>query len=420
MTNETGASIYAVADEMFDRGTGGNTGYETLIGTSALTVSDAAVQAWRDRYAVIKAYQKAVIRVFRESLSGQRDPRIAQMVLSDLPESQGAAWHAKLTDQHLQTPAFFRTDEPSPGRCSEIQCPGAGWDLAELLWNVAQAFPAEYPSPRHFAQSPATGFADALRSHLDAAPVVHHLVDNASRPHGMRYWIQQTRAAGVQYFGYDRHVEYGQCNFVRSHDYVSLLNHNFYAERMDLCAEGRLAFDLPPCALFDGKVIMAWPFWSVTRDAFTDAMRALLPYTSLIDHDGIVTADGEALSFADYLELPPSRKNAFIKYAGTDVGINWGSRAVYRADTLSRGQRADLLDRIQNDHRVGRYWVLQEALQQKDTIAYWTRTGDIEQMEANAKWSAFYGPTGLMGLLAFHQAAHKVHGGTATVCTVMR
>ena len=420
MNDALGTSIYAFADKTFDQGTGGDSGYDSLIGTSALVVSDQAVQAWRGRHAVIKAYQQAVIRVFRESLSGQRDPRIAAMVLADLPSDQGTVEHAVLTDCQLQTPAFFRTDEPVPGCCSEIQCPGSAWDIAELLWNVAQAFPAEYSGPRHFTHSPAAGFAAALRTHLNAGPIVHHLVDNASRPHGMRYWIQQTRAAGVRYFGYDRGVEYAHCNFVRSHDFVSLRNHNFYAERMKMCGDGKVTFDLPPCALFDGKAIMAWPFWSATRDAFTDEMRALLPYTALIADDRITTADGEELSLAAYLERPQGQRNAFIKYAGTDISINWGSRAVYRADTLSRGQRSELVARIQQDDRAGRYWVLQEAMQQKDAITYWSRTGGIEEMAANVKWSAFYGPSGLISLLAFHKAAHKVHGSSLTVCTVVR
>ena len=412
--------LYVSVDQEFNDNTKGNIGFNALLGAQTPSVDLAFLQGYRDRYSIIKSYQEAAIRVFAESLRLKRNPRVAAMILSDLPEAYGTKFHLSLSEHQLRTPLFFRTDEPAHGKCSEIQCPGSGWELAELIWGIANKFPKWFNKPKHFIQSPAKGTIAAMRTFLNSEPVVHHLTDNASSPHGMRYWIQKTRKAGARYFTYDQNVGYKDCNLIRSHDFVSLLHHNFFNERMRMCDEKRLWFDLPPAALFDAKGIMAWPFWQETRDAFSDAERSILPYTALIEKKGVPLADGRYLPLKEILLNRPREKVYFIKYAGTDVGINWGSRAVYRSDTLSRVQSEELISRIGKDLNRNRYWIIQEALKQTDKVMYWARNGALATVKANAKWSAFYGPQGLISLLTFHRRSHKVHGSPDTIFSLTR
>jgi hypothetical protein len=413
------ASLYARLDESFDRRAGTSTGFDMLIAPTSCDVDAEALEGWRGRYDVIKAFQEQALALFKASLAGEADPAIARMVVGDLPAGLGVEYHRALTDEQHRTPAFFRTDEAAPGALTEVQCPGSGWDIAALLADLYAERGEIFGAPRHFDHTFPAGLAAALRRHAGADPVIHHLVDNASRPHGMRYLIQRTREEGIRYFGYDAGVAPGDCNLVRSHDFVSLRFHNFFDDRMARCTRGACRFDLPPSALFDGKLIMAWPFWSRTRQYFSDGSRSLFPHTSLITPDGAALEDGEVVPLDELFGRSHANRNYYVKYAGTDIALNWGSRAVFLVRGSSLAQRRELRDQIARDWPRGRHWVLQPSVRSRSTVASLTRGGEVRHAEVSMKWSAFYGPSGLLGILVFHRNFHKVHGSTDTVMSLV-
>jgi hypothetical protein len=416
---ESVRETYAHVDRAIDDRLRIDVGFDALIGAARCTVDAPAMAAWAARYAAIKSFQEGALDLFAASLRGDRDPALARMVLGDLPEAFGVEYHRRLSERQHRTPVFFRTDEVAPGKLSEIQCSGSGWDLVELLREVYARSPELYGRPEHFEVSLAERFATALRASLGRQPLVHHLVENASRPHGMRYFIQRTRDHGIRYFGYDRGVHPNDCNFVRSHDFPSLLHNNFFAARMALCDEGKVRFDLPPSALFDGKLIMAWPFWSRTREHFGDEVRDLFPFTAVLDPDGVELEDGERVGLDELAGRPQGARDYFVKYAGTDVSLNWGSRAVYLASSMSVPAVRRLMGTIREDWSLGRCWVLQRAIRRKERVAALTRDGSVQWHDAYAKWSAFYGPDGLMGILTMHKSFHKVHGSADTVMSIV-
>jgi hypothetical protein len=412
-------SIYASLDDALNRRAGASMGFDMLVGATPCAAGEAEVAAWRARYRTIKAFQERALALFKASLAGDCDPALAGMAVGDLPGSLGVAYHRGLSEQQHRTPTFFRTDEVMPGVLVEVQCPGSAWDIACLLGDLYADHRDLYGPPRVFERPLPVSLARAFASHVGADPVVHHLVDNSSRPHGMRYLIQRTREEGVRYFGYDALVRPGDCNFVRSHDFVSLRFHNFFDERMARCSDGTCRFDLPPSALFDGKLILAWPFWSRTRQYFTDEVRALFPFTSVVTPDGIEMEDGRLVSLEDLLDQPHTARNVYLKYAGTDITVNWGSRAVFLVRDASVAQRRDLAARIARDWHEGRHWIVQPAVRTRVTVDALTREGTVTRSEANAKWSACYGPDGLMAILAFHRNFHKVHGSTHTIMSLV-
>ncbi len=409
---------YFNLDRDFNTVTGTDIGFESLIIPESLTLDDRDFERFQARYAIIRDFQERVLALFQASLRGEADPRIAQMIIGDAPSHADIAYHRQLDDLQHRPPVFFRTDEPAPGQLSEIQCPGSGWCLHEQMRSHLVATGKIPPLPRFSHSLPKT-FFKTLRNYLGGEPVVHHLTENASRPHGMRYFIQKTREQGVRYLSYDRGIGPGDCNFLRSHDYISILSHNFHQERLQRCSAGELRYDLPPSLLFDGKLPLALPFWEPSRALFDDAIRSILPYTTPIEAGGIHLEDGTRVTLEAFSDLPASTRDYYLKYAGTDVSINWGSRSVFLASSSTRAQCRDLMARIAKETSLGRPWIAQRAQRTAGNVPVIDRTGRAHRMDGYLKWSGFYGPGGLMGIMVMCKNFAKVHGSGATALGIV-
>jgi hypothetical protein len=356
--SQSAADYYRQLDHEINETIGVDIGWTGLIGSRPYPMEESTCEGFRSRYAAIKSFQEQTLALFKASLNHECDPEIARMVVGELPEEWGIGYHQQLTDLQRRTPVFFRTDEVSPGKLSEIQCSGSGWGLAEQLRQLYCDNASVFGSPRYFSDSLSAGFTRALKNYLGTEPCIHHLVDNASRPHGIRYFIQCARQQGAKYFSYDRGVSPSDCNFIRSHDFVTLPHHNFFDDRMERCNQGNVCFDLPPSNLFDGKIILAWPFLEKTRHWYSDDVRRLFPYTNIIAPEGIELEGGEHISIEDFCRIPQRRREFYIKYAGTDIGINWGSKSVFLASTFSQVKCRELMETITEDHQHRRHWVV--------------------------------------------------------------
>ena len=172
--------------------------------------------------------------------------------------SLGIRYHRQLEERHFTLPVFFRTDEVTPGRIIEIQCPGSAWGELQLTFEHAArlGYCADDVSP-------ADGFATQLTNFLKAPPVVEHMLDNSSAPPGMRYFIEKTRPR-LRYLGIDRGVRAADCNFIRSHAFFSICADKDFLPRLARVGRG-VTYDLPPHILFDNKALLVLPFWSITR-----------------------------------------------------------------------------------------------------------------------------------------------------------
>jgi len=417
--SQSSRDYYRQLDDEINERIGVNIGWTGLIADRPYPMEESTCEGFRSRYALIKTFQEQTLALFRASLNGECDPEIARMVVGELPEKYGVHYHRHLTDRQHRVPVFFRTDEVSAGKLSEIQCSGSGWGLAEQLRQLYCDNASVFGAPKYFQRSLAASFTRALNEYLGTEPCIHHLVDNASRPHGIRYFIQRARGQGSKYFSYDRGLSPSDCNFIRSHDFVTLPHHNFFDERMERCNQGEVCFDLPPSNLFDGKVILAWPFWEKTRDWYSDEVRNLFPYTNLIEPEGVQLESGDRISIDDFCRIPQRRRDFYIKYAGTDIGINWGSKSVFLASTFSQVKCRELMETIVKDRQHNRHWIVQEAIRQKEEASGLDREGEPFEDEAYTKLSGFYGPGGLMAILAMQKCHHKVHGSSETIMSIV-
>jgi len=336
------------------------------------------------------------------------DPLVLHWLTNEAPAGLGISYHRGLQDCHFTLPVFFRTDEALPGRINEIQCPGSAWGDLQLTYEYTAKI-GHNPG----VASPANQFSAQLTDFLKETPVVHHLLDQSSAPPGMRYFIEKTRPQ-VKYWSIDPGVKTSDCNFVRSHSFYSLCSEYDFTSRMARVGNG-ITYDLPPHVLFDQKATLILPFWSMTRVLFTDDIREIQIFSTPLLPDGIELQDGDHVTIDEFSRLPKSRRSYYLKYAGADLSLNWGSKGVYRLSNLGSDACRDFLHQCLTGFESCKIWLLQKEEFQEDEISYITRDDKIHTQTLRGKFSGFYGPFGCLGILALHRHHFKVHGQEDTV-----
>jgi len=399
---------YDWADNAINTSPKYGTGFTQLFGASPY-ILPAGVRAGYDaRLNTIREFQRTSVAIFRAALAENTESPVLHWLLNETPTSLGLDYHRSLEAHHYTPPAFFRTDEAAPGQILEIQCPGSLWGELQLVFDYFHQL------GNATGVSPATEFGLQLQSLLGGIqPVVHHMLDNASGPAAMRYFIERTRPV-VKYWGIDRDVWPVNCNFIRSHSFLGLCAENEFRPRLARCGRD-LYYDLPPYVLFDQKAPLALPFWSRTRKLFSDSVRNILVFTTPLLPSGVELPGDIRLSIDEFARWSRGRRSFYLKYAGSDVSCNWGSKEVHRLSNLSSEQCRELLRRCVLQYDSGHTWLIQQEVTQDDDVTFIDRSGSHHAAKLRAKLSGFYGPATCLGVLAMHRGHNKVHGQADTV-----
>lgn len=384
------------------------TGFTQLLALKPYLVSPNVQRQYEVRLSLIRAFQCTALKIFRAALSGETHPTLLNWLLNETPDSLGVRYHCSLEDRHYTLPVFFRTDEVIPGKIAEIQCPGSLWGELQLTFDYLRRSGSQCESI-----SPADNFARQLTNFLGKAPIVDHRLDNASGPAGMRYFIEKTRPA-VKYWGIDSGIWPANCNFIRNHSFFGLCADNEFRSRIEKIGNG-VIYDLPPHVLFDQKASLVLPFWSLTRELFSDSIRDVFVFTTPLLPSGIELPDGTHVTIEEFARRSKSQRSYYLKYAGSDVSLNWGSKAVYRLSNMSGDSCLNLLKQCVEWYERGHVWLIQEEETRDDQIDFFTRDGTFHTEKLRAKFSAFYGPFACIGILAMHRRHNKVHGQADTV-----
>jgi hypothetical protein len=381
-------------------------GFTSLITPAPHTLSIARWQSLAARYKTINAWQATTLELFTASLQGRASPAIAGLFLCEIPPYLASLHSDIVSSAPIETPVFFRTDEAMLGKIVEVQAPGSLWGTYEQL--------QDYYRAHGFSFSPdlSERWADALAARLGKPPIIHHFFNLFWASES--YFAQKARRF-VRYYGYDKGVRPLDCNFVRAHHYLMLVGEALFTRRREAWSAGCLHYDVPPISIYQQKIQMCLPFWPATRCFYTDAVRELFPYTCLVTPQGMVLEDGEEVSIAQFCALPRRRREYFLKYGGPDMSKNWGAMAVYNLAKLSQRACLDLLERVLS---APGHWIMQRACTQTCEVDYVQRDLTVARLKVHPKYSCFYGPSGLLGVLNMYETFYKVHGSTETIMTV--
>ena len=211
-------------------------------------------------------------------------------------------------------------------------------------------------------------------------------------------------------------------HFVRTHYYLELFGECDFNKRIH-DSKSASPYDLPPMSLFDQKAILVLPFWEKTRKMFTDEIRSLLAYSIPLIDNRIRLENGTVVTIEEFASLPQSQRNYYLKYAGTDASINWGSRSVTSIEKLGREKLIELLYEKIEDFKINnRPWILQyESKGSKDNVTYYdlVSCSKLEKNNQNSKFSYFYGPYGAIGGVASYRKVNIVHGQPDTIIRLL-
>jgi len=403
--------MYELADELLRSRTGTRLSLSFLLCAAPIKRSDLQILVSVRNVEVFDRYFDACIDIFLNAL---RSPStsIYRWLMNDAPASLRRRFHLDLPRSVFARPLFFRTDESQCGRVIEIQCPGSGWGDLQLLTDTYKAVGIVPSSDGR--DDPADKFVrQAIAATGQSSPALLHLLDNASAPASIKYHIATT-APPLRYWGYSDGVDNARCELIRSHSFYGLVAENRFGRRLQQAASGTTQFDLPPIVLFDQKACMALPFWEPTRDLFSDEVRKRFAYTYPLSRGGFKTEDGERVALDDVLRLPRAARRYFVKYAGVDVGLNWGSQAVWR---MSDNGFDRVFPKIASSIRSGRPWIIQSDFSDREHCAYAPREDPQSVISRTmfVKYSNFFGPTQLIGTKVMYSDAPKVHGQSDTI-----
>lgn len=356
---------------------------------------------------IIESFFKKVAELAQNALINNYD-EIIQILFSESPSGLDIDYHKKLPVCCWNSPVIYRTDQSLSGKIYEIQAPGSGW--GDLYLYAICLEKMGYKIPQMYYSFPRL-YADNLVSITGkATPHVFHMTDAASVPYSIRY-LQGITAERIKYWGTNSDVKMNDIDCLISHSVVSTTTSNYFKTYLKRASEGTMIFSTPPNLIYDEKAIYVLPFHRKTKDFFSDEMRSIFPYTSIIENGGFYDKNGEFVSIENFIKRKPSERKYYLKYGGPDTNRNWGSKTVFR---LNGNDCEKLLNYAKSLSKKGEVWLIQEDVSKNVTE---TVSDDIDQILNDKKYikiSGYYGMDCFFGAKIMARHHFKVHGQTDT------
>ena len=333
-----------------------------------------------------------------------RDKQLTNILFSEHPVGMDIKYHLSLPESCWKIPILYRTDESLSGKIYELQPPGSGWGDLYLFATCYRNLGFSIPSSL-------VDFSDVYYKNISKAtnkklPKVFHMTDATSVPYSIRYLMAITNQ--IQYWGINENVTMNDIDCLISHSVTSTVASNYFFEYLKKSSNGNMIFAISPNIIFDEKAIYLLPFFRTTKNMFSDAIRDLFPFTTLIENNGFYDEENNFINVEDFSKRKPSERKYFLKYGGPDTNRNWGSRSVYR---LSSNDCSKLLEMASFLSQKGEIWLIQKDVSNETNCILSDDITDlIYKKKLHIKLSAYYGSDGFMGAKIMGRQHFKVHG----------
>ena len=160
---------------------------------------------------------------------------------------------------------------------------------------------------------------------------------------------------------------------------------------------------------------MALPFEKITREYYPDSVRKLFHNTYIIKPDGFIEVDGKKLNYKEYSKIPDKKRQHIIKLAdGRGKNID-GGKSVFSLSRVRKNKCRDLLHTALKDYENNRPWIIQDEIRQNCDYEQ-LKDDEIKKENGYAKFSGYYGPSGLISIQAQYKNFYKVSGSNTTAC----
>lgn len=357
----------------------------------------------------LKEFLTIVSKIAREAIFEQNTD-ITDILFSEAPLGLSIDYHKNLPECCWRIPILFRTDESVSGKVYEIQSPGSGWGDLHLYATSYRELGIDVPEE-------ILSFPDKYAQNLILAtgkecPKVFHMTDASSVPYSIRYLLGVTNK--LKYWGYSADVNMRNIDCLISHSVISIPSSNYFSDYLRMAADGDMVFAVPPNLIFDEKAIYLLPFYRKTRHYFSDRIRELFPFTTVLENGGFYDENGKFVRADEFSKLSPNERGYYLKYGGPDTNRNWGSRSVFR---LSGNDCNEKLESALEKVKEGEVWLLQKdesKIHDSNKIS-----DDLKDLmfkkKLHVKLSCFYGQDDEpMGIKIMARRHFKVHGQTDT------
>jgi len=384
-------------DKLYQKELRSDVRFSMITSLTPAIVSDEEIQGFIDRYHTINEFLHISQDLFKQSLVDTSMREIRDLILNEVNSEFALDYHQQLYDNEVSIPYFYRTDESVSGKINEIQFAGS-------IWGTVQALQLSLKYVQKYIEVPVRTFnknliADVVsKSICDMThnnPLIYHQIDVSSNMIDMNYFISVTRKYGLKYLGYDIEASFKTVNFIRTHSFMELVTGSYFFDFLKRYYNHQLYFATFPSILFFQKIAMLFPFWKKTKHLYSEKIRNMFPFTSLVSNY-LELENGEHMSIEMFSNLEPHKRDYYLKYAGADGKINWGSKAVYNLRKTSKRICEELLHIASYGFHHNHYWILQKAWHRKEKITF-IKNSTLESKEIYSKYSGFYGPRGFMG-----------------------
>ena len=153
--------------------------------------------------------------------------------------------------------------------------------------------------------------------------------------------------------------------------WLQKLFHNHWYDTILKYSKEKLAVEPPPNLLLEQKIALPLINDARFKDYFTEKEKNIFPESYIIKEGAVFCFDKRKYSLQDLVDMPRAKRSFIVKYAGLDLGINWGGKTVYRIKNESKKRTEKIIKKALLSYEKRKEpWIVQKDISLKENIRY--------------------------------------------------